>query len=151
MLQYNGACMTSHALVYRSVSHVFSPPTYSPPPSVLSPSHLPSLLMTPAADLSSLPPRQVAELLAAVVRLGHDPGGPWVAGMLAQLEARSALFDRMDHAMLRSAWAELSSARARHKAMQGRSKVGGATGKRKAAQTVEEDTMTQDASGLSAQ
>jgi hypothetical protein len=79
---------------------------------------VPSCCSTPvcAADLSSIPPRQVAELLAALVRLGHDPGGPWVAGLLAQLEARSALFDKMDHAMLRGAWAELSSARARHRA-----------------------------------
>jgi hypothetical protein len=74
----------------------------------------------------------VAELLAALVRLGHDPGGTWVAGLLAQLEARSALFDKMDHALLRGAWAELNSARARHKAkQQGAHKKARASGKQK--------------------
>ncbi len=43
-----------------------------------------------AGDLHALRPSEVAELVLALVRLRHDPGGGWMRGLLDHLETRSA-------------------------------------------------------------
>eukprot|EP00955_Chlamydomonas_euryale_P036406 350426-Chlamydomonas_euryale.AAC.9 len=54
-----------------------------------------------------LPPRDVARVLVALVRLRHDPATGWTASLSAALEQRSAGFSRDDHAIVRRAWLQL--------------------------------------------
>lgn len=45
-------------------------------------------------DLAALRANEVAELVLALVRLKHDPGGNWMRGLLEHLETRSAACNR---------------------------------------------------------
>lgn len=76
----------------------------------------------PAADLGSLSPKDVAQLIVALVRLRHTDASGRLADLLTRMEARSALFSKADHSQLRAAWKQLGAVqkRARLKGRGGR-------------------------------
>ncbi len=63
-----------------------------------------------AEDLSVLTPQDVAHLLVAMARLGTAASQRGLITTLSvQLEARSALLSKAEHALIRQAWSELSA------------------------------------------
>jgi hypothetical protein len=57
-------------------------------------------------DMSKLTAGQVARLLVALVRLHPQPGA-WLRMLTAQLDSRSAVLSKAEHAAVRNAWSHL--------------------------------------------